>query len=162
MKDGWGWASGGPPPDLLLSAVCLHLPGVELLLQPGCSVHQPAQFTAGEPDFCQEEEGPGQVRTHTGEDPPHPDADSNQCKPVRHHQAGGVSRFTSPLVLTPGPHTELQELWLLSGTEWQQCVSWSEGQTSCLCCRYGDMRVRMTHQLFSMWQNLGEMLTEAS
>lgn len=25
-------------------------------------------------------------------------------------------------------------------------------------CRYGDMRVIMTYQLFSMWQNLGETL----
>lgn len=34
----------------------------------------------------------------------------------------------------------------------------------CVCpvCRYGDMRVLMTYQLFSMWQNLGEMWQKLS
>lgn len=26
-------------------------------------------------------------------------------------------------------------------------------------CRYGDMRVMMTYELFSMWQNLGEIFS---
>lgn len=28
----------------------------------------------------------------------------------------------------------------------------------CPTCRYGDMRVMMTYELFNMWQNLGEMM----
>lgn len=28
----------------------------------------------------------------------------------------------------------------------------------CSTCRYGDMRVMMTYELFNMWQNLGEMM----
>lgn len=30
------------------------------------------------------------------------------------------------------------------------------GLTSSSVCRYGDMRVMMTYELFSMWQNLGK------
>lgn len=36
---------------------------MELLLQSGCSLHQPAKFTAGEPESCEEEEDLRQVRT---------------------------------------------------------------------------------------------------
>lgn len=36
---------------------------MELLLQSGRTVHQPAQFTDGKPESCQEKEGSRQVRT---------------------------------------------------------------------------------------------------
>lgn len=32
------------------------------------------------------------------------------------------------------------------------------GVCFCCFCRYGDMRVMMAYELFSMWQNLGECL----
>lgn len=36
------------------------------------------------------------------------------------------------------------------------------GVCFCCFCRYGDMRVMMAYELFSMWQNLGECLDSLS
>lgn len=36
------------------------------------------------------------------------------------------------------------------------CDFWALSLVPLCDCRYGDMRVMMTYELFSMWQNLGE------
>lgn len=87
--------------------------GVELLFQPHCTVHQPAQSAAGGTRPGEEKESPRQVR-----------ARAIDCV----HSNPNFSWFNFLYFFRP----------------------------SISPCRYGDMRVMMAYELFSMWQKLGE------
>lgn len=86
--------------------------GVELLFQPDCAVHQPAQSAAGGDRPGKEKESPRQVRNE------------------------GVLIMC---ILTLANY--------LSNF---LCFNFLS-----IPCRYGDMRVMMAYELFSMWQKLG-------
>lgn len=86
--------------------------GVELLLQPDCAVHQPAQSAARGNWPGKEKESPWQVR--------------NEGVLIMHILTQ-VNYFSNYLCFDFLP----------------------------IPCRYGDMRVMMAYELFSMWQKLG-------